>query len=60
MRQKTINNMTVDFIGGFIRWLAKGCRTNFWTETSSDNYRLNLLWALGASVVLIFIVLFFI
>ena len=52
--------MTVDFIGGFIRWLSKGCRTNFWTETSSDNYRLNLLWALGASIVLIFIVLFFI
>lgn len=50
--------MTVDFIGGLIRWLAKGCKTNLFTEISSDNYCLNLLWALGASIVLIILVLF--
>lgn len=50
--------MTVDFIGGFIRWLAKGCKTSLFTEISSNNYSLNLFWALGAAIVLVILVLF--
>lgn len=54
-----MNNMTVDFIGGLIRWIAKGCRTNFFKETSSENYLQNLLWALVTSIILIISVLLF-
>lgn len=52
-QKKENNNMTVNFIGGFIRWLAKGCRTNLFKETSCDNYNQNLLWAIITSLILI-------
>ena len=51
--------MDVNLFGGLLRWLAKGCRTSFIKETSSDNYCQNLLWALGSSFILIILVILF-
>lgn len=58
MKLKKID-MHVDLWGGLLRWLAKGCRTSFLKETSSDNYYQNLLWALGSSIILIILIKLF-
>lgn len=43
----------INLIGGFIRWLAKGCTTNLFKEINYDkNYHKNWLCIIYVSIIL--------